>query len=172
MRDLPPEWIDSHLFVPCLGCRCWKMSTSRRNKELTTAAWQRQTAKRVMVWWQMDTFFFKIPIQRHIQTRTEIKANMWAVYWVAPCPWVRAIFAQALLSLFAGLSLNPSGQDWLNRAAVQLGCFLSNKQNHVVWRYLRAERGWKTLKQTGLNQREIRKHMEVHTEIAPRTSAP
>lgn len=97
---------------------------------------------------------------------------MWAVDWVALCPWVRAIFAQALLSLFAGRSLNPSCQDWLNWAAAQLGCFLSNKQNHVVWRYLRAEKGWKILKQTGLDQREIRKHVEVHTEIAPRTRAP
>lgn len=172
MKDLPPEWIHSHLFVQWLGCRCWKMSTFRRNKEPTTAAWQRQTANRVLVWWQMDTFFFLIPIERDIQTRTEIKANMWAGGWVALCPWVRAIFAQALLSLFAGLALNPSCQDWLYWAAVQLGCFLSNKQNHVVWRYLRVEKGWKTLKQTGLRQREIGTHAEVHAEIAPRTRAP
>lgn len=169
MKDLPPEWIDSHLFVQCLGCRCWKMSTIRRNKELTTAKADCQGSHCLVT---AEHIFFSIPIQRHIQTRTEIKANMWAVYWVALCPWVRAIFAQALLSLFAGLSLNPSGQDWINQAAVQLGCFLSNKQNHVVWRYLRIEKGWKTLKQTGLNQREMRKHMEVHTEIAPRTRAP
>ena len=64
MKDLPSKWTDSHLFAQRLGCRCWKMSTFRRNKELATAAWHRQTAKRVMVWWQMDTFlifFIKSP---------------------------------------------------------------------------------------------------------------
>lgn len=72
-----------------------------------------------------------------------VPGTMQAVNWVSLCPWVRTIFAPALLSLFASLPLNPSCQAWLNWATVHLGCFPGSKENQVFRSYFM---GWEGVK--------------------------
>ena len=160
------------------------MSTIRRNNEATTASWPKQTAKRVMAWWQMDELFFLISYkeiyrqaqrcrQIHLPVLPRAPGTTWAVDWVSLCPDVRAVSAQAFLSLSAGLSLNPLCQDWINWAAGHLDCFPSGKESHVVQRHFG---GWERVKSNrktnSLNQRGTRKHGEGHTMTAGQVFHP
>lgn len=154
MKDLPPEWIDSLLFAQCLGRRCWRMSAFRRNKKLTTAAWHRQTARRVMVWWQMDNFFFLNPHTKRCTNKDrDLNKCTFPFFagpqahvsrgWSVTVPLGQGNLCPAFAQCLCCWSLNPSCQDRLNWAAVHLGCFLSDKENHVVWRNFR---GWERVK--------------------------
>lgn len=129
------------------------MSAFRKNNEITTASWPKQTAKRVMIRWQMDGFFL-IPYKEvyrqgqrwghtHLLILPRAIGTTWAVTWVSLCPGARAFSAQALLSLSAGLSLNPLCQDWINWADGHLGCFPRDKENPVVQRHFG---GWGRVK--------------------------